>query len=97
VKPSLSTRLRLSSGVFLFGFLSHNSFREFLGSRFTVPLFESLIRDFSLDQKLRFDFLYRHQMQMQRVQKLERGFAGPCRQRRVLLYEKEAGCSARIT
>jgi hypothetical protein len=53
----LPTLLGLSLGAFRFGLFSgwrsSDSFGELLASRFTIPLLESLIRDFSLDQKLR--------------------------------------------
>jgi hypothetical protein len=46
------------SCAFRFGLFSscrtaHDPFWEFLGSRFTVPFLKSLVRDLSLDQKLR--------------------------------------------
>ena len=49
----LPTLRGLSFGLFHFDLFSGgrtaDSFREFLASRFSVPLLESLIRDFSLN------------------------------------------------
>jgi hypothetical protein len=50
--------LAFASGAFRFGFFScgrtgDNALWEFLCSRFAVPLLERLIRDLSIDEKLR--------------------------------------------